>query len=158
VGVHSAGQSDYGVAAKDAFFARDASIISDCIEMWDYVGGVRFRGFVAEQGGEKAMFVFFDQAVVGGDLKAGYVAMHRPILLRQPLTWYRLMALLELCEVDYFACDRLVVCIDRHADATARDALAKDLGWIGFSLTTLDEYSETGELTSDTWLFMEMDT
>jgi hypothetical protein len=86
VGVHSAGQSDYGVAAKDAFFARDASIISDCIEMWDYVGGVRFRGFVAELGGEKAMFVFFDQAVVGGDLKAGYVAMHRPILLRQPLT------------------------------------------------------------------------
>jgi len=140
MGVYSAGQSDYGVATKDALFTKDTSTISDCIEMWDYIGGVRFRGFVAEQSGEKAMFVFFDQAVVGGDLKAG------------------LMALLELCEVEYFACDRLVVCIDRHADATARDALAKDLGWIGFSLTTLDDFSESGELTSDTWLFMEMDT
>jgi hypothetical protein len=68
------------------------------------------------------------------------------------------MALLELCEVDYFSCDRLVVCIDRHAEATGRDTLVKDLGWIGFSLTTLDDFSETGELTSDKWLFMDMET
>ena len=52
------------------------STVTDCIEMWDYVGGIRFRGFVAETQGEKAMFVFFDQAVMqaSGDLKAGYVA------------------------------------------------------------------------------------
>jgi hypothetical protein len=68
------------------------------------------------------------------------------------------MALLELCEVEYFGCDLLVVCIDRHADAVARDALAKDLGWIGFSLTTLDEFSDGCELTSDRWLFMDMET
>jgi hypothetical protein len=47
--------------------------VSDWIEMWDYVGGIRFRGFVAEKEDERAMFVFFDQAVVAGDLKAGYV-------------------------------------------------------------------------------------
>jgi hypothetical protein len=48
--------------------------VTDCIEMWDYVGGIRFRGFIAEKDGERALFVFFDQAVIGGDLKAGYVS------------------------------------------------------------------------------------
>lgn len=51
--------------------ARHKSIVTDWIEMWDYVGGIRFRGFVAEHEHEKAMFVFFDQSVVAGDLKAG---------------------------------------------------------------------------------------
>jgi hypothetical protein len=74
------------------------------------------------------------------------------------LTLARIMALLELCEVEYFACDRLVVCIDRQADHMARDTLVKDLGWIGFSLTTLDDFTDSGELTSDKWLFMDMDT
>jgi hypothetical protein len=69
-----------------------------------------------------------------------------------------LMALLELCEVDAFSCDRLVVCIDRHADQMARATLVKDLGWIGFSLTTLDDFSDGAELTSDKWLFMDMET
>ncbi|KAH8726390.1 ornithine decarboxylase antizyme-domain-containing protein [Phaeosphaeriaceae sp. PMI808] len=114
--------------------------VSDWIEMWDYVGGIQFRGFVADKGDERAMFVFFDDSVVAGDLKAG------------------LMALLELCEVDSFSCDRLVVCMDRHADRIARDTLVKDLGWIGFSLTTLEEFTDTGDLTSDEWLFMDMET
>ena len=68
------------------------------------------------------------------------------------------MALLELCELDSFSCNRLVVCIDRHADQMARDTLVKDLGWIGFGLTTLDDFSDGGELTSDKWLFMDMET
>jgi hypothetical protein len=50
-----------------------SGVVGDWIEMWDYVGGVRFRGFVAQKEDEKAMFVFFDQSVVVGDLKAGYV-------------------------------------------------------------------------------------
>jgi hypothetical protein len=54
-------------------FSSTAAVV-DCIEMWDYVGGTRFRGFVAEKDGEKALFVFFDQAVIGRDLKAGYVS------------------------------------------------------------------------------------
>ena len=68
----------------------------------------------------------------------------------------RLMALLELCEVDQFSCNRLVICIDRHADQ--KDTLIKDLGWIGFSLTTLDDFAHEDELISDKWLFMDMET
>jgi hypothetical protein len=68
------------------------------------------------------------------------------------------MALLELSEQTYFSCDRLVLCIDRHADQLARDTLTKDLGWIGFGLTTLDDFSEGTELTSEKWLFMDMET
>jgi hypothetical protein len=48
-----------------------SGLISDWIEVWDYVGGIRFRGFVAERNGEKALFVFFDQDVIGGKIKAG---------------------------------------------------------------------------------------
>jgi hypothetical protein len=68
------------------------------------------------------------------------------------------MALLELCEVNSLSCDRLIVCIDRQADTTTRDTVVKDLGWIGFGLTTLDDFSDAGELTSDKWLFMDMET
>jgi hypothetical protein len=80
MGVHN----DYGVEI-DGYPARvldspepeleRANGVGAWIEMWDYVGGVRFRGFVAEKEGEKAMFVFFDQSVVAGDLKAGYVSI-----------------------------------------------------------------------------------
>lgn len=66
------------------------------------------------------------------------------------------MALLELCEVDHFSCDRLVICIDRHA--SQKDALIKDLGWIGFGLATLDDFTHEGDLISDKWLFMDMET
>lgn len=122
------------------YFYEDHGVVTKWIEMWDYVGGIMFRGFVAEKNGEKAMFIFFDQSAIRGDLKAG------------------IMALLELCEVDQFSCDRLVVCIDRHAEPTARNALTKDLGWIGFSLATLDEFTDGDELLSDKWLFMDMET
>lgn len=121
-------------------YVQQKGLVSDWIEMWDYVGGIRFRGFVAEKDDEKAMVIFFDQNVIGGDLKAG------------------LMALLELCGVDYFSCTRLVVCIDRHTPKPALDVLSKDLGWIGFQLTTLREFAEAGDVLSNKWLFMEMDT
>ena len=51
-------------------FGDRKSVITDYIEMWDYVGGIRFRGFVVEKEEERAMFVFFDEAVIGADLKA----------------------------------------------------------------------------------------
>ena len=70
-----------------------------------------------------------------------------------------LMALLELCEVPYFGCDRLVVAIDRNEDSAS---LMKDLGWIGFGLATLDDFVNDddmdAEVTSGQWLFMEMET
>jgi hypothetical protein len=65
------------------------------------------------------------------------------------------MALLELCEVPYFSCSRLVACLDRRTDAV--DALIKDLGWIGFQLTTLAAFTADPEIMSDRWLFMDMD-
>lgn len=68
------------------------------------------------------------------------------------------MALLELCEVDYLSCARLVTCIDRHTDRRTMDILTKDLGWIGFQLATLEDFSDEGDIISDDWLFMEMDT
>lgn len=76
--------TDYGYATSDystpgsvqhfdTTVSGNKSTVVDCIEMWDYVGGIRFRGFVAEQEGEKAMFVFFDQAVLqsSSDMKSG---------------------------------------------------------------------------------------
>ena len=63
--------SSPGMATFPTVETGDKGTITDYIEMWDYVGGVRFRGFVAETEEEKAMFVFFDESVVSGDLKAG---------------------------------------------------------------------------------------
>ena len=43
------------------------------LEVWDYVGGANFRGFVASDGDrkEKSMFMFFDQVLAIHDLKPG---------------------------------------------------------------------------------------
>jgi len=74
------------------------------------------------------------------------------------LTSVRLMALLELCEIDSFSCSRLVVSIDRDTEALAMNTLVKDLGWIGFELTTLVDFTGGDEVISDKWLFLEMET
>ena len=63
-------RNDYPSPEPEALM-DEAEGVSVWIEMWDYVGGIRFRGFVAEKDDERAMFVFFDQSVVAGDLKAG---------------------------------------------------------------------------------------
>ncbi|KAF2495227.1 hypothetical protein BU16DRAFT_561516 [Lophium mytilinum] len=120
-------------------FVESGGLVTDWMEMFDYVGGTRFRGFVAEKDGERAMFVFFDNQVVGNDLKPG------------------LMALLELCDIPSFECSQLVVCLDRHTESHAMSTLSRDLGWVGFSLTTLDEWTNGDEITSDSWIFMGMD-
>lgn len=40
------------------------------MEVWDYAGGASFRAFVANNGQEKSLFVFFDiEGVMGRDLK-----------------------------------------------------------------------------------------
>jgi hypothetical protein len=80
----SAGINDYGVDARgytdrdmpspemeDGYIENQSGLVSDWLEIWDYVGGNRFRGFVVDKDGEKAMCVFFDQSVIAGDLKAG---------------------------------------------------------------------------------------
>ena len=78
--------TDYGTPGSVQHVATvsgNTSTVTDCLEMWDYVGGIRFRGFVAETQNEKAMFVFFDQKVLqaSGDLKAGYVLRKRASLV-----------------------------------------------------------------------------
>ncbi|CAI6335530.1 unnamed protein product [Periconia digitata] len=150
--------SDYGVDVRyadrimdspPAMAVRDmdlvqnpegCGLVTEWIEMWDYVGGIRFRGFVADKDGEKTMFVFFDQTVIREKIKPG------------------LMALLELCDIPYFSCPRLMLSIDRDTATSDMDALVKDLGWIGFQLTTLSDFSDDVDLISDKWLFMDMET
>lgn len=40
------------------------------MELWDYAGGASFRAFIANDGEEKSLFVFFDiEGVMGRDLK-----------------------------------------------------------------------------------------
>lgn len=115
------------------------AFVSEWIEIWDYAGGVRFRGFVAERNSMRALFIFFDRSVIGKDLKQG------------------LMSLLELAAGDDFACDRLTVCVDREADTEEIKDLTRDLGWVGFELATLDEWSGSPACISDRWLFLEME-
>ena len=45
--------------------------VSQWLEIWDYWGDIRFRGFVAGEGCNKSLFVFFESLVVGKDLKPG---------------------------------------------------------------------------------------
>ena len=50
-----------------------AATVQAWLEIWDYVGSASFRGFIAERGEEKSMFVFFQESSVVEDLKPGYV-------------------------------------------------------------------------------------
>ncbi|TGZ77863.1 hypothetical protein EX30DRAFT_374346, partial [Ascodesmis nigricans] len=133
------------------------------IEVWDYVGGANFRGFVAEKPlprghVDRTMFLFF-QHVAGTQLKQG------------------LMALIELAS-ECFECDRLVICLERAGEGL--QGLVRDLGWVGFELITLSHWMYAGEgasvrsssfsststessifseddTTSETWLYMGME-
>ena len=51
-------------------YPKHGDLIKEYVEVWDYAGGARFRGFVAEKN-ERAMFIFFDKEVIGMDLKPG---------------------------------------------------------------------------------------
>jgi Ornithine decarboxylase antizyme len=46
-------------------------LVDSFVEVWDYVGGARFRGFVAERQDKRAMFVFLDRDSFGNELKSG---------------------------------------------------------------------------------------
>lgn len=67
------------------------------------------------------------------------------------------MTLLELASCDDLACDRLVVGVDRTADQEDVENVTRDLGWVGFELTTLEPWTGTKGLVSDRWLFLNMD-
>jgi hypothetical protein len=126
-------------SSADSFEQRHG-MVTDWLEVWDYVGGARFRGFIAENEGERAMFVFFDKDVIGNDLKPG------------------LTALLELCSISDFDCSRLVACLDRQSGAEETNALMRDLGWVGFEPLTLAEWTNTDDIISNRWVFLGMET
>lgn len=44
-------------------------LVDNYFELWDYIGGTRFRGFIAERKGHRGLFAFFDQEVLGHNLK-----------------------------------------------------------------------------------------
>ncbi|KAK5682864.1 hypothetical protein LTR17_027334 [Elasticomyces elasticus] len=118
-------------------YPETGTAVKEYVEVFDYNGGARFRGFVAEKEDERSMFIFFDKEVLGKDLKPG------------------LMALLELS--DFFECSRLMICVDRFGSEDDVKETTRDLGWVGFELATLAEYAgERGGL-SDSWLFFSMD-
>ncbi|KAH7026427.1 ornithine decarboxylase antizyme-domain-containing protein [Microdochium trichocladiopsis] len=111
------------------------------MEFWDYAGGTSFRAFVAEEdNGDKSLFAFFDSGLVNDrrDLKQA------------------LIALIELADVP-MGCSRLVVCLDRVIPEQDNKTLMRNLQWAGFELTTLDHWAKAIDVTSDKWLFMEME-
>lgn len=64
---------DDGLHSADAEAGR--FVAGAWMEVWDYAGGASFRAFVADNGEEKSLFVFFDvEGVMGRDLKKAYVA------------------------------------------------------------------------------------
>ncbi|KAK6528074.1 Oligosaccharide translocation protein rft1 [Arthrobotrys megalospora] len=125
------------------------------LEVFDYVGGSAFRGFVSEKGPlnkpERSLFLFFDKGVNGTELKSG------------------LVALIDLA-TECFDCQDLVICLDRETDGL--DSLVHNLGWVGLELATLKNWAspdlrdevttsthrlDKEYFTSDKWLFLGME-
>jgi hypothetical protein len=78
---------NYGLNGRDYFgstkeLGRQTSrhdhqaSVTDWLEIWDYVGGATFRGYITEHQGERSMFVFFDSGVLSSDLKPGCVEQY----------------------------------------------------------------------------------
>ncbi|KAI0472658.1 ornithine decarboxylase antizyme-domain-containing protein [Xylariaceae sp. FL0804] len=108
------------------------------LEFWDFQGGASFRAFVVEDGDEKSLFAFFDQGLVGYDLKKA------------------LIALIELADVP-LGCTNVVICMDRMMPEEYAKSFMRNLQWIGFKATTLDHWAKAIDVTSSQWLFMGME-
>ncbi|KAI9762535.1 MAG: hypothetical protein M4579_000338 [Chaenotheca gracillima] len=121
-----------------------SSLVTRWLEVWDYAGGASFRGFTAHgpdpsKACEETLLVFFDEGVVGADLRSG------------------LMALIELATTAEISCPRVVICLDRSLGATQLRSLMRDLGWVGFQLTGLDEWVKEPDILSQEWVFLGME-
>ncbi|KAI1372017.1 ornithine decarboxylase antizyme-domain-containing protein [Hypoxylon crocopeplum] len=117
---------------------KPAVYVNGWMEFWDYAGGASFRAFVVEDGDEKSLFAFFDNGLVGCDLKQA------------------LIALIELADGPV-GCAHVVICVDRFMPHDYAKALMKSLQWVGFDLTTLDHWAKDIDVTSNKWLFMGME-
>ncbi len=68
------------------------------------------------------------------------------------------MALIELASMSPIDCDSAVLCLDRGIQEPRAQHLMRDLGWVGFGLSTLDAWALRGqEVLSERWLFLKMD-
>lgn len=125
------------------FPKSEGGMIKEYVEVYDYAGGARFRGFVAEKEDMRSMFIFFDKEVIGMDLKPG------------------LMSLLELASSEHFSCDQLVICVDRNADEADVKEVNRNLGWVGFELVMLDSWTSSSSpdqgCLSEQYLFLGID-
>ena len=143
-------------------------LVSSYFEVWDYRGGARFLGFVADRHGERCMVVFFDKRAFGHDLKAGYVyTIFVSLLFRSVFgtRWFdhankhyalRMMELLELCHTPEFDCSEVIICLDRSLLQGESRGVVRDFGWVGFKPTTLSDWTDAGEIVSDCWFFLSM--
>jgi hypothetical protein len=124
-------------------FAEGSGLVLYWLEVFDYVGGARFRCFISQKTEhEQAMFVFFDKNTIveTEELKPG------------------LMALLELCAVPALNCSELILCLDKIAPEKSRSNLIHDLGWVGFEPATLADWTKSDDIISSRWMFLGMET
>ena len=54
-------------------YPKPGGLVREYVEVFDYAGGLQFRGFVAEKDDERALLVFFDKGILGADMKPGCV-------------------------------------------------------------------------------------
>ncbi|KAL3496966.1 ornithine decarboxylase antizyme-domain-containing protein [Aspergillus germanicus] len=117
----------------------DNGRIQRWVEVMDYTDDTIYRGFVATSGGERTLFVFFEETSLGHGLKSG------------------LIALFELASVPAFDCSQIVACVPRLQHG-AEIELTRNLGWCGFGLTTLKPWDTKCCLRdnpiSAKWLFL----
>ncbi|KAF2671126.1 hypothetical protein BT63DRAFT_453512 [Microthyrium microscopicum] len=134
--------SNGSMDSNDSYMLSPAMSSRGCVssffELWDYVSGARFRGFIADKNGTKGLFVFFDRHAFGTDLKPG------------------LMALLELCDVAGIDCSEAVICLDRYLEGESK-AMIHDFGWAGFELSTLADWTDHDDMISERWIFLSME-
>ena len=135
---------------------RTSPVLQAWCEVWSYMADLHFYGAVSQTAKDVCLFVFFDSTVIGRDLKSRLVAICH---IYQSLTdYFSLMALMELAGPDGLGCAKLVVCPSRKIEPSALMSLSRDLGWAGFELVTLAALTGQGELTSEEWLFFEIET
>ena len=131
-------------------------MISNWIEVWDYAGDASFRGFVTASTPEKALFVLLDEALIGNDLKHGQVLQSSVMTSANVST--RLIALIDLASAPFFECSRVVLCLDRGMDPVQTKHLIRDLGWVGFAISSLRPWAKAKDELSPRWLFLSMET
>jgi hypothetical protein len=133
--------ADETAMGRRGFGAGVRGSVLGWLEIWDYAGGSSFRAFVAEDAsrGTKSLFVFFDAHSITRELKK-----------------QALVALIELAEGP-LDCSHMVICIERSIPEEDTKGLTGGLQWAGFSLTTLDFWTDGLDVLSNRWLFMGME-